>query len=186
MKKIIIFAAGAAAALLIAGLSACGTAKRGTGSSEMSKEEFMQADTLAEVMPTFQGGDIGLFRNWLVSRLRYPSSLMSRYVDGYRSEYNLEGQVIASFVIDVDGKVKNVTISSSPDVELSRTVQNAIRSSPTWTPGYSDGKAVSVIMFLPVEFRLPPQTLNELRRQRDAKSNTAIGSRTGTGYGSRF
>ncbi len=157
--------------LITVGLSSCGTTKQASDSKRMSKAEFMQVDSLAEVMPTFMGGNIVVFRNWLASQLKYPQQVFEDYSKGYLSDGALSGTVTAAFIIEGDGSIKEVNILSSPNHYFGRTVENLIRNSPPWTPGYQGGKAVRVRYIFPVEFRLPPGYIESLRRQRDRNSN---------------
>ena len=66
----------------------------------------------------------------------------------------LQGIVVVTFVVDEKGNINNVQvlrgIGGGCDEEAVRLVKN----SGVWTPGKIDGKAVSVQLRLPVQFKL--------------------------------
>jgi FKBP-type peptidyl-prolyl cis-trans isomerase FkpA len=98
-----------------------------------------------EKMPSFQGGDLITFRNWVMSQIRYPK---------IAQEKNISGRVMASFVIERNGTVSNIQIIQSPHASLSDEVVRVLKTSPKWEPGIQDGEAVRVRYTLPVEFRV--------------------------------
>ena len=99
----------------------------------------------AEVMPTFMGGDLNKFRNWVQMHIKYPK---------VAQEQGIQGRVIAEFVIEKDGKVSFSKIMESPHESLSAEIEGAIRHSPNWTPGTNGGKPVRVKMHIPVNFTM--------------------------------
>ncbi len=166
MKKIII-----ALSLMIFAVSSCGTAKRTADSAKLSKDELMRVDSLSEIMPSFQGGGLEIFRAWVVSQLSFPQRLIDDYINGLASERSLEGRVIAAFVVEADGTIENVVILQGAHYEFDETVKRILLRSPAWTPGNQEGKAVRVRYILPVDFSLPPTLINELRRQRNMRDS---------------
>lgn len=100
--------------------------------------------TQAETMPSFQGGDLTTFRQWLQTQVRYPA-------DALKGE--VQGRVVYSFVVERDGSVSNITKMQSPDRQLSAEVERIIKaSSPYWKPGRDKGETVRVQLVLPIEF----------------------------------
>ena len=106
-----------------------------------AEESFIKV----EKMPSFKGGDLMTFRNWVMSQIRYPQ---------IAQENNISGRVMVSFVIERNGKVSNIQILQSPHASLSDEVVRVLKMSPKWKPGIQDGKAVRVRYTLPVEFRV--------------------------------
>ena len=106
-----------------------------------AEESFVKV----EKMPSFKGGDLMTFRNWVMSQIRYPQ---------IAQENNISGRVMVSFVIERNGKVSNIQILQSPHASLSDEVVRVLKMSPKWKPGIQDGKAVRVRYTLPVEFRV--------------------------------
>lgn len=99
----------------------------------------------AETMPTFQGGDLNTFRQWVQKQLRYPQIAL---------ENNITGRVTLQFVIERDGRLTNIRVLQSPDSSLSEEAIRVVSSSPKWTPGKQRNQPVRVSFTLPVMFQL--------------------------------
>ena len=100
---------------------------------------------VAETMPSFQGGDLNTFRNWVQQRLVYPRMAQ---------ENNVQGRVVLKFVIERDGSLTNIEEMASPDKSLAEEAIRILKQSPKWTPGKQRNRAVRVAYVLPIEFRL--------------------------------
>lgn len=100
---------------------------------------------VAEEMPTFQGGDLNTFRNWVQSRLEYPRMAQ---------ENNIQGKVILQFVIERDGTLTNIQEIASPDRSLTEEAIRVLRQSPKWSPGKQRNRPVRVAYILPIDFVL--------------------------------
>ena len=96
-------------------------------------------------MPTFQGGDLGEFKNWVFSRLMYPAEAR---------EKGISGTVIVIFVVEKDGSISIREVVSSPDKSLSNEVMRVMLSAPKWTPGTAKGTPIEVQHTLPITFQL--------------------------------
>lgn len=106
---------------------------------------LLKDEDCVQVMPTFQGGDIMAFRNWVMDNLVYPEAVMKR---------NITGRVVVQFVVERDG---SVTIVDFPELgwrELGYEVARVVGMSPKWTPGSVEGIPASVAYTLPVDFKL--------------------------------
>ena len=99
----------------------------------------------AEVMPSFQGGDLNSFRNWVQSRLRYPQ---------LATENGIQGNVVLTFVIEKDGRLTNIQVMRTPDLSLSEEAIRVLNQSPKWSPGKQNDQAVRIKYTLPVVFRI--------------------------------
>jgi protein TonB len=111
------------------------------------EEEIIEDAPLikAEVMPTFQGGDLNTFRQWVQKQLRYPQIAL---------ENNITGRVTLQFVIEKDGRLTGIKVLASPDASLSEEAIRVVQSSPKWTPGKQRNQPVRVSFTLPVMFQL--------------------------------
>ena len=83
-----------------------------------------------EVKPTFQGGDAGEFAKWVNENLQYPQAA---------KDANVQGRVLAQFVVGTDGKVGDVKVLRGVHPDLDAEVVRVISSSPDWTPGSRPG-----------------------------------------------
>jgi protein TonB len=99
----------------------------------------------AEEMPTFQGGGLNEFRNWVQGRLVYPRMAI---------ENNISGKVTLRFVIERDGTLTNIEEIASPDKSLTEEAIRVLKQSPKWSPGKQRNQPVRIFYILPVEFQL--------------------------------
>jgi protein TonB len=98
-----------------------------------------------EEMPTFQGGDINTFRNWVQSKVRYPQ---------IAQENNISGRVFLMFVVERDGTLTNIQVLQTPDSSLSDEAIRVLKTSPKWKPGKQRNQTVRVKYTLPIDFRI--------------------------------
>lgn len=90
---------------------------------------------LVEVMPSFKGGDINKFRDYIQKRTNYPQEALNR---------KIQGRVFLTFIIEADGSVSNVTIVKGVDPLIDNEAVKAIQGSPNWSPGLQRGQPVRV------------------------------------------
>jgi TonB family protein len=114
-----------------------------TESAEKSEENtpFIKV----EKMPTFQGGDLNVFRNWVQSNVKYPQEAQ---------EKALQGRVVFSFVVEKDGSVSEFQALQSPDKVLTDEVERVFKTSPKWEPGEQRGEKVRVKYTVPIVFQI--------------------------------
>lgn len=99
----------------------------------------------AEIMPTFEGGDMLGFSRYVADRVSYPI---------VAQENGIQGRVVASFVVEKDGSMSDIRILQSPDSSLSKEVMRVLTEAPAWSAGQQQGENVRVRLTLPVMFRL--------------------------------
>ena len=116
------------------------------------KEEEIEEEEIfvnAEVMPTFQGGDLSKFRNWVQQNVKYPQIAL---------ENGIQGNVVVQFVVGSDGKMTNFKVLQSPDKTLAdatiEVLKKANEMKNGWKPGKQRGKPVKVSFTLPVAFKI--------------------------------
>ena len=98
-----------------------------------------------EQMPSFMGGDLMTFRNWVQSKVRFPQ---------IAQENNISGRVLLQFVIEKDGALTNIQVLQTPDSSLSDEAIRVLKTSPKWTPGKQRNQSVRVKYTLPIDFRI--------------------------------
>ena len=98
-----------------------------------------------EEMPSFQGGDLQTFRNWVQSKVRYPQ---------IAQENNISGRVFLMFVVERDGSLTNIQVLQTPDSSLSDEAIRVLKTSPKWKPGKQRNQTVRVKYTLPIDFRI--------------------------------
>lgn len=114
-------------------------------SVEEEEVEDDQPFLRAETMPSFQGGDLNTFRNWVQSNVRFPQIAL---------ENGIQGRVTLTFVIEKDGRLTNIQVLQTPDRSLSEEAVRVLSKSPKWTPGKQRNQTVRVKYTLPVDFRV--------------------------------
>jgi protein TonB len=90
---------------------------------------------LVEVMPSFRGGDINKFREWVQRRTNYPQAAI---------DAKIQGKVFLTFIIEPDGSVSNVTVVKGVAPIIDDEAVKAIQASPKWSPGLQRGQPVRV------------------------------------------
>ena len=112
------------------------------------EEENIEEDqpfVKVEQMPSFMGGDLMTFRNWVQSKVRYPQ---------IAQENGISGRVLLMFVIERDGSLTNIQVLQTPDSSLSDEAVRILKTSPKWTPGKQRNQSVRVKYTLPIDFRI--------------------------------
>ena len=114
---------------------------------EAQKQNFEQQNDIAYIkvgkMPTFQGGDLNAFRNWMQGQIQYPKEAAAK---------NISRRVIFSFVVEKDGSTSDFTVLQAPDKLLVAEVERIFKSCPKWEPGTQRGEKVRVKYTVPIVF----------------------------------
>ena len=99
-------------------------------------------------LPDFsKKGGLLEFRAWVMNHIKYPE-------EAHRKR--IQGTVVISFIVDKEGRVKNVKTLHSLHPILEAEVLRVVAISPKWkSPGSVEGKPVNVQFTLPVGFFIP-------------------------------
>lgn len=89
--------------------------------------------TLAQTMPQFPGGE----------------KAMVRYVR--EKVGKTHGDVMASFIVEKDGKLSTVQVVGADDPQLADQIASVISTAPQWEAGKQDGLPVRVQMRVPLK-----------------------------------
>ena len=95
-----------------------------------------------ETMPKFQGGDMNDFSRWLNERIEAPKSCKH------------SGTMKVGFVVDTDGRVKDVQILESVCEELDAMMLSLVAQSPKWEPATTGGHPVAQFLTIPIVFQM--------------------------------
>ncbi len=120
----------------------------GTGDDPFAGQEGISTDNaffIVEVMPSFKGGDINKFREWVMRRTNYPQAAVDK---------RIQGKVYLTFIVETDGTVSNVTVVKGVDPLIDQEAVRTIQSSPKWNPGLQRGQPVRVRYALSLAFAL--------------------------------
>ncbi|NLJ06297.1 MAG: energy transducer TonB [Sphingobacteriales bacterium] len=103
-----------------------------------------EPNMVVEKMPEFPGGEKAL-SDYLKKEIKYPQSAIKD---------KIQGLVIVSFIVETDGSVSSVNVLKGVSEELDNEAVRVVKAMPKWTPGYQKGKAVRVMLNLPIRFQL--------------------------------
>lgn len=98
-----------------------------------------------ETPPSFKGGGVDVFRQWISQSIKYPTAA---------EENGIQGRVIVQFTISSTGDLVNAKVLRGIDPALDKEALRVLSTSPKWTPGKQRDKAVRVTYVLPVIFQL--------------------------------
>jgi len=98
----------------------------------------------SEQLPSFPGGYEALMK-YLSEHIKYPR--MAR-------ENGIEGKVLLSFVVDIDGMINDIKVVRSVGGGCDEESIKVIKSMPRWKPGKQNGQTVNVKYNLPINFKL--------------------------------
>ena len=113
----------------------------------MSKQSYTEVYEFdyVDIQPQFPGGERGLI-NFINKTREYPYHAYKK---------RIQGRVLCSFIVGVDGKVSDVrVIRGAGDETLNREAVRVIGKMPKWSVGKVGDHAVPVRMVLPINFRL--------------------------------
>ena len=95
----------------------------GSGGESLLGQDGTETDEpffLVEVMPSFRGGDLNKFREWVQKRTNYPQVAIDN---------RIQGRVFLTFIIEPDGSVTNVTVVKGVDPLIDNEAVKADRKS---------------------------------------------------------
>jgi periplasmic protein TonB len=98
-----------------------------------------------DIMPTFKGGDINKFREWVQKKTKYPEVAT---ING------IQGKVYITFIVENDGTVSNVKVEKGVDPLIDNEAVKAVKSSPKWSPGKLRGMTVRVSYIIMLDFQI--------------------------------
>jgi TonB family protein len=118
------------------------------GSQEQATKDsalnYTEVFTTTEEMPSFPGGDPGLFK-FIYDNIKYPE---------LAKKNNIQGKVIVRFCVTDKGTVDHVAIVRGVDPSLDEEAIRVVKMLPLWKPGKQGGKPVNVWYSAPIIFSL--------------------------------
>lgn len=116
---------------------------RPTAEPALTKEKLDNIYSVAEVMPSFVGGN-NLMNDFINKNLKYPEEAKNS---------TIQGAVFVGFVVEKDGSLSNIVIKRGLPGGCSEEALRVIRLMPKWNPGKLQGVPVRVSYILPVRFK---------------------------------
>jgi periplasmic protein TonB len=100
-----------------------------------------------EVEASFPGG-LKEWKKYLEKNLRAETPVNN---NAKRGRY----LVVVQFIVDVDGKISNVTALTNFGYGMENEVKRVIQNGPNWVPATQDGKIVKAYRKQPITFIIP-------------------------------
>jgi TonB family protein len=113
--------------------------------SQTKKSDSDDIFMIVEKMPTFQGGDVQKFSDWVADNVQYPA---------IAKENGIQGKVYLGFVVEKDGTINHVQILRSVDASLDNEAVRVLKALTPWTPGEQRGELQRVRFSITVLFDL--------------------------------
>lgn len=108
--------------------------------------ETIMPYALVEEKPSFEGGGIDEFAEWVNEMIVYPESEKWKKTNG---------RVALKFTIGTDGSLYNLSVLRGLSPKFDNEALKIVSSSPLWTPGKNHGQEVAVDITFPVVFVIP-------------------------------
>ena len=118
---------------------ACASLYESTKNDSLVDDDYVGIIIEPEAYPEFKGGQEAL-RKYLEENLVYPEKARKD---------SIEGKVIVSFVVEMDGSLTEIEILKSVNPLLDQEAIRVVRQMPKWEPGDEREK-----MALPITFKL--------------------------------
>jgi protein TonB len=96
----------------------------------------------SEIMPEFPGGFEAL-EHYIQKNLIFPT-------EAYRK--GISGHVVVSFIVDEDGKIADIRLVNDIGYQCGESALTLISKMPKWNAGKQNGKAVPVLIKMPIHF----------------------------------
>ncbi len=101
--------------------------------------------TSIDVYPRFPGGDEARLY-YLRKKVRYPEAAIKELV---------QGAVMVVFVVEIDGTISHVDVAKRIGGGCDEEAIRVTKEMPRWEPGKRKGRAVRVMVRMPIVFRIP-------------------------------
>lgn len=102
-------------------------------------------DVIKGELPSFNGGNLSRFSEWVNSKLNYPEEA---------KENGLQGRVLLSFTIKADGTLTDIKVLRGVDPVLDKEAVKVVSQSPKWKPCLLNGQPIDYSIKFPVIFQL--------------------------------
>jgi TonB family protein len=120
----------------------CAGEKSGNANEQPKKPEVVH--DLVQVQPMYVGGGSAM-QKFIDEHLQYPAAA---------KEKGIQGKVLVKCKISSEGKVSEVTVAQSVDVDLDAEAVRVVSMMPTFNPGMIDGECVAMWHTIPVTFQI--------------------------------
>ncbi|TSD63884.1 TonB family protein [Inquilinus sp. KBS0705] len=124
--------------------------------------------TAVQNLPSFPGGQ-SAFSEYLSKAVKYPKAAR---------ENNIQGRVIATFIVEKNGSLSNISIVRSVSPDIDKEALRILAASPKWIPGKQNGSPVRTQYSVPINFSLvadgPDEKLGDAQQQNNSQVFMAV------------
>jgi TonB family protein len=113
-----------------------------------------QIECVDEPAIFINNGGIAEFRSWILNNIKYPEKAITDSICGI---------VVAKFIVDNEGFVKNVLIVRTVRYDIDNVIIEAIEKSPKWLPAKKNLKNCAQQIVIPIEFDLKDTNFNKYK-----------------------
>ena len=118
---------------------------QGNALSDQGKGDAGGIVTMIDVYPKYPGGDDA--RLWFLRKnVKYPETAMKS---------NTQGVIVVVFVIEVDGSISNIEVTKAVGGGCDEEAVRVVKLKPRWEAARRNGKAVRVVVRMPIVFKIP-------------------------------
>ena len=108
--------------------------------------------SIVDKMPQYPYGEANLAK-FIQQQIRYPKEALQE---------GIEGRIVCSFFVAVDGTISNIEVVKGLDPQLDREAMRVLSLMPKWIPGERNGEQVNVKCLLPVDFHIDEEPIPTL------------------------
>lgn len=101
--------------------------------------------TAIDVYPRYPGGDESRLY-YLRKQIRYPDAALKNAI---------QGVVMVVFIVETDGTLSNIDVTKRIGAGCDEEAMRVTKEMPRWDPGKRNGRAVRVMVRMPIVFRIP-------------------------------
>lgn len=109
--------------------------------------------TIVDKMPSYTYGEEELYK-FILHNMRYPVKA---------KQEGIQGKILCSFVVGMDGAISNIEVVEGLDPELDKEAIRVLGLMPRWIPGENKGVKVNVKCLLPVDFKIDEDLIPPFR-----------------------
>ena len=125
-------------------------ARKNEDIEEVKSNEFVPVESY----PEFPGGSAEMYK-FIARNVKYPTRA---------SKAHVQGRIIVSFMIDMEGKTSNANIIKGIGFGMDEEVVRVIYNMPKWNPALQNGKPIPMEYTLPVMFSLEEEKTTDKRQ----------------------
>lgn len=122
--------------------------------NEDNKEAKTNEFVPVESYPEFPGGAPEMYK-FIARNVKYPTKA---------SKAHVQGRVIVSFMIDMEGKTSNANIVKGIGFGMDEEVVRVIYNMPKWNPALQNGKPIPMEYTIPIMFSLEEEKTTDKRQ----------------------